>query len=319
MLIDLLFVILGIAVLVKSADLLVESSSDLATKLGVSAVVVGAIIVGFGTSMPEMAVSTTAAVRGDIDLGIGNVVGSIIANLTLVVGATTFAAKIPLHRYFLKFHIPLSMNAVFWFFVFAQNGFRRYEGFILLGMLAVSLWMMLEDGRKQRSNNANPRQEFPTRSQATETRERVLDGSIILASLLGVIVSSYFITEGAIGLAEEWGIGSGFIGASLVAVGTSLPELVASIVALRKGKSEIIIGTILGSNVFNGVAIGAAIGILGPGEINDTKIIGWLSALSILLAAVTWGFKSLSPKPMGKITGFTLLSVYVFWLVFVGI
>jgi len=319
MLIDLLFVILGIAVLVKSADLLVESSSDLATKLGVSAVVVGAIIVGFGTSMPEMAVSTTAAVRGDIDLGIGNVVGSIIANLTLVVGATTFASKIPLHRYFLKFHIPLSMNAVFWFFVFAQNGFRRYEGFILLGMLAVSLWMMLEDGRKQRSNNANPRQEFPTRSQATETRERVLDGSIILASLVGVIASSYFITEGAIGLAEEWGIGSGFIGASLVAIGTSLPELVASIVALRKGKSEIIIGTILGSNVFNGVAIGAAIGILGPGEINDTKIIGWLSALSILLAAVTWGFKSLSPKPMGKITGFALLSVYVFWLVFVGI
>ncbi|GIS55905.1 MAG: hypothetical protein Ct9H90mP30_5900 [Actinomycetota bacterium] len=95
--------------------------------------------------------------------------------------------------------------------------------------------------------------------------------------------------------------------------------MVASIVALRKGKSEIIIGTILGSNVFNGVAIGAAIGILGPGEMNDTKIIGWLSALSILLAAATWSFKSLSPKPMGRITGFALLSVYVFWLVFVGI
>ena len=95
MIIDLVFVILGIAVLVKSADLLVESSSDLATKLGVSAVVVGAIIVGFGTSMPEMAVSTTAAVRGDIDLGIGNVIGSIIANLTLHVAATPFAAKIP--------------------------------------------------------------------------------------------------------------------------------------------------------------------------------------------------------------------------------
>ena len=103
MLIDLLFVILGIVVLVKSADFLVESSSDLATKLGVSAVVVGAIIVGFGTSMPEMAVSATAAVRGDIDLGIGNVVGSIIANLTLVLGATTFAANIPLPRYFSNF------------------------------------------------------------------------------------------------------------------------------------------------------------------------------------------------------------------------
>ena len=92
MFINLLFVLLGIVVLVKSADLLVESSSELATRLGISAVVVGAIVVGFGTSMPEMAVSTTAAVRGDINLGIGNVVGSIIANLTLVLGATTFAA-----------------------------------------------------------------------------------------------------------------------------------------------------------------------------------------------------------------------------------
>ena len=319
MIIDLLFVILGIAVLVKSADFLVESSSDLATKLGVSAVVVGAIIVGFGTSMPEMAVSTTAAVRGDIDLGIGNVIGSIIANLTLVLGATTFAANIPLPRYFIKFHIPLSMNAVFWFFVFAQNGFMRYEGFILLGMLIISLWLMLRDGRKGRSNIAASSQDPLTQSQRTETRAQILDGLVIVVSLVGVIGSSYFITEGAIGLAEKWGVGSGFVGASLVAIGTSLPELVASIIALRKGKSEIIIGTILGSNVFNGVAIGAAIGILGPGEMNDTKIIGWLSALSILLAALTWSFKSLSPKPMGRITGFALLSVYVFWLVFVGI
>ena len=319
MLIDLLFVILGIVVLVKSADFLVESSSDLATKLGVSAVVVGAIIVGFGTSMPEMAVSATAAVRGDIDLGIGNVVGSIIANLTLVLGATTFAANIPLPRYFLKFHIPLSMNAVFWFFVFAQNGFRRYEGFILLGMLIISLWLMLRDGKKGRSNFAASSQEPLTQSQRTEKREQILDGLVIMASLVGVIGSSYFITEGAIGLAEKWGVGSGFVGASLVAIGTSLPELVASVVALRKGKSEIIIGTILGSNVFNGVAIGAAIGILGPGEMIDAKIIGWLSVLTISLAAVTWCLKSLSSKPVGKLAGFILLFTYVFWLVVVGI
>ena len=319
MLIDLLFVILGIVVLVKSADFLVESSSDLATKLGVSAVVVGAIIVGFGTSMPEMAVSATAAVRGDIDLGIGNVVGSIIANLTLVLGATTFAANIPLPRYFLKFHIPLSMNAVFWFFVFAQNGFMRYEGFILLGMLIISLWLMLRDGKKGRSNIAASIQEPLTQSQRTETRAQILDGLVIVVSLVGVIGSSYFITEGAIGLAEKWGVGSGFVGASLVAIGTSLPELVASIVALRKGKSEIIIGTILGSNVFNGVAIGAAIGILGPGEMIDAKIIGWLSVLTISLAAVTWCLKSLSSKPVGKLAGFMLLFIYVLWLVVVGI
>ena len=103
MLIDLLFVILGIVVLVKSADFLVETSSDLATKLGVSAVVVGAIIVGFGTSMPEMAVSTTAAVRGDIDLGIGNVIGSIIANLTLVLE--------PQHSQQTSLYLDISLNS----------------------------------------------------------------------------------------------------------------------------------------------------------------------------------------------------------------
>ena len=154
MFINLLFVSLGIVVLVKSADLLVESSSELATRLGISAVVVGAIVVGFGTSMPEMAVSTTAAVRGDINLGIGNVVGSIIANLTLVLGATTFAALVPLSKDFLKFHIPLSMNAVFWFFVIIQNGLQRYEGFILLGLLVISLILMVNDGKRSKSNNS---------------------------------------------------------------------------------------------------------------------------------------------------------------------
>ena len=211
------------------------------------------------------------------------------------------------------------MNAVFWFFVFAQNGFRRYEGFILLGMLIISLWLMLRDGKKGRSNIAASIQEPLTQSQRTETRAQILDGFVIVVSLVGVIASSYFITEGAIGLAEKWGVGSGFVGASLVAIGTSLPELVASVVALRKGKSEIIIGTILGSNVFNGVAIGAAIGILGPGEMIDAKIIGWLSVLTISLAAVTWCLKSLSSKPVGKLAGFILLFIYVFWLVVVGI
>ena len=319
MLVDLLFVILGIVVLVKSADLLVDSSSDLATKLGVSAVVVGAIIVGFGTSMPEMAVSTTAAVRGDIDLAIGNVIGSIIANLTLVLGVTTFAASIPMPRYFLKFHIPLSMNAVFWFFLFAQNGFRRYEGFILLVMLVISLSLMLRDGKKERGNGDIQYHIPATQNQETGTRSQILNTSVILTSLVGVIASSYFITEGATGLAEEWGVGSGFVGASLVAIGTSLPELVASFVALRKGKSEMVIGTILGSNVFNGVAIGAAIGIAGPGEMIETKIIGWISAILILLAAVIWGLKSLSSKPVGRLAGLTLLSVYVLWLVLVGV
>ena len=321
MFINLLFVLLGIVVLVKSADLLVESSSELATRLGISAVVVGAIVVGFGTSMPEMAVSTTAAVRGDINLGIGNVVGSIIAKLTLVLGATTFAALVPLSKDFLKFHIPLSMNAVFWFFVFIQNGLQRYEGFILLGLLVISLILMVNDGKRSKSNNSYSKgnQQLEFGDSDLMTRKQSVAISVAVLSLCGVIGSSYFITEGSIGLAEEWGIGSGFVGASLIAVGTSLPELVASIVALRKGKSEIIIGTILGSNVFNGAAIGASMGLFGPGGISETKISGWLSAVTILIAGLIWAWKSYTPNPVGKISGSALLIVYALWLIFVGI
>ena len=321
MFINLLFVLLGIVVLVKSADLLVESSSELATRLGISAVVVGAIVVGFGTSMPEMAVSTTAAVRGDINLGIGNVVGSIIANLTLVLGATTFAALVPLSKDFLKFHIPLSMNAVFWFFVFIQNGLQRYEGFILLGLLVISLILMVNDGKRSKSNNSYSKgnQQLEFGDSDLMTRKQSVAISVAVLSLCGVIGSSYFITEGSIGLAEEWGIGRGIVGASLIAVGTSLPELVASIVALRKGKSEIIIGTILGSNVFNGAAIGASMGLFGPGGISETKISGWLSAVTILVAGLIWVWKSYTPNPVGKISGSALLIVYALWLIFVGI
>ena len=96
-------------------------------------------------------------------------------------------------------------------------------------------------------------------------------------------------------------------------------ELVASIVALRKGKSEIIIGTILGSNVFNGAAIGASMGLFGPGGISETKISGWLSAVTILIAGLIWVWKSYTPNPVGKISGSALLIVYALWLTFVGI
>ena len=319
MFVDLIFVILGIVVLVKSADFLVDSSSNLAVKLGVSAVVVGAIVVGFGTSMPEMAVSTTAAVKGDINLGIGNVVGSIIANLTLVLGATAFTASIPLPKHFLKFHIPLSINATIWFFVFIQNGLRRYEGIVLLGMLILSLALMIREGKRDIARNVDLRQKPPESTTLLKTKSRVPGSVVILLSLIGVIGSSYFITEGSIGLAKEWGIESGFVGASLIAVGTSLPELVASVVALRKGKTEMIIGTILGSNVFNGVAIGAAMGILGPGGTSGTRISGWVSIISVTAALVLWIWKSLSDTPIGKMLGAFLLGIYALWLLLVAL
>ena len=140
-----------------------------------------------------------------------------------------------------------------------------------------------------------------------------------IAGLFLLLISSWIITESATGLADQWGIGSGFVGASLVAVGTSLPELVASIVSVRKGKPEIIIGTILGSNIFNGAAIGAAMGIIGPGELSDDSLIGSLTIAAILAIVLIWIGKGFSKEPIGRISGLFLLSIYALWMLFVGL
>ena len=323
MLLNIIFLIAGIAVLGYSADLLVEASSRLARQLGVSIVVVGAVIVGFGTSMPEMAVSTVAAARDDLNLATGNVIGSIIANLSLVLGGAALIGKIHIPKTILSLHVPLSMFSVFCFCLFIQGDLHRYEGFILLFILVLSLIVMVRSGEQnpvffseESSDLASGQSQIPTESNKQDFLKRDLLATIV--SLVGVIVSSYFITEGSIGLAEEWGIGSGFVGASLVAVGTSLPELVASIAAVRKGKPEMILGTILGSNIFNGAAIGASMGIFGPGKINESALTGSITIGTLVLVAAVWIWKGFSQKPLGRLGALGLLLIYGSWMFFVG-
>ncbi|HJM27604.1 MAG: sodium:calcium antiporter [Acidimicrobiales bacterium] len=325
MLIDIISLVVGISVLVYSTEMLVDTSGRVAKELGVSIVVIGAVVVGFGTSLPEMAVSTMAATRNDLNLGTGNVVGSIIANLSLVAAGAALTGRIPIPQRILKTHLPISMNAVFWFCFFVQDDFQRYEGFILLGLLFASLGLMIRIDNRASIISAGETEIPLSKDQDSfqvGTQESLKfkseEMTKIGISLIGVLGSSYFITEGAMGLAVEWGVGTGFIGASLVAVGTSLPELVASIIAVRKGKPEIVIGAILGSNVFNGTAIGASMGIFGPGSVTETALTGWLTIGALSGITFLWIWKGLSGKPVGRVTAFLLLAIYGIWMFFVG-
>ncbi len=320
MLVDLIFLVAGISILVYSADLLVDVTSSIATKSGVSLVVVAAVVVGFGTSLPEMAVSVMAAARNDLDLGVGNVLGSVIANLSIVLGAAALFGKVPIPQRALKTYFPLSLNAVFWFCLFIQGGLRRYEGFVLLSILMVSLVLIVKIEKKDTiSLDENSTKETPLDEEhaIVQSKVSIKDAIKSIASLTGIVGSSYVITEGSIGLAEAWGIGSGYIGATLVAAGTSLPELVASVVAVRKRKPEIIIGTILGSNVFNGAAIGAGMGIIGPGKVGDSTLIGWITFSALLAIVLIWIGKGVTKEPLGRIAGTLLMVIYGLWLLFV--
>ena len=316
MILSLALVLIGIAVLVYSANVLVESSSDLALYWGVSLAVVGAIVVGFGTSLPELAVSLASAVRDDIDLATGNVVGSMVANLSLVLGGAVLISRSPISTGSRSLYLPLSLLSTIGFIYFIRGGVSRWEGGVMLLLLLLSLSLMYKWGADDEAGLLSSVKEGddPTTEKYNLSKELLK----LIASLVGVVVASYAVTEGAIDLADRWGVKSGFIGISLIAVGTSLPELVASTVAAKKGKHALIIGTVLGSNVFNGFGIGGFIGVIAPGESKDGSIVGTFSTTLTLSAIALSAVFILSGRKIVRAEAGVLLSAYIVWMILVG-
>lgn len=318
MILSLALVLIGIAVLVYSANVLVESSSDLALYWGVSLAVVGAIVVGFGTSLPELAVSLASAVRDDIDLATGNVVGSMVANLSLVLGGAVLISRSPISTgsRSLYLYLPLSLLSTVGFIYFIRGGISRWEGGVMLFLLLLSLSLMYKWGADDEAGllSSVKEDDDPTTEKYNLSKELLK----LITSLVGVVAASYAVTEGAIDLADRWGVKSGFIGISLIAVGTSLPELVASTVAAKKGKYALIIGTVLGSNVFNGFGIGGFIGVIAPGESKDGSIVGAFSTTLTLSAIALSAVFILSGRKIVRAEAGILLSAYIVWMILVG-
>ena len=316
MILSLAFVLVGIAVLVYSANALVESSSDLALYWGVSLAVVGAIVVGFGTSLPELAVSLASAVRDDIDLATGNVVGSMVANLSLVLGGAVLISQSPISTSSRDLYLPLSLLSTIGFIYFIRGGISRWEGAVMILLLLLSLSLMYKWGADDEAGLiASAKKTDDTATEKYNLSKGILK---LIASLVGVVVASYAVTEGAIDLADRWGVKSGFIGISLIAVGTSLPELVASTVAAKKRKHALIIGTVLGSNVFNGFGIGGFIGLIAPGESKDGSIVGALSTTLTLSAIALSTIFILLGRKIVRFEAVLLLSAYIVWMILVG-
>ena len=316
MILSLALVLIGIAVLVYSANVLVESSSDLALYWGVSLAVVGAIVVGFGTSLPELAVSLASAVRDDIDLATGNVVGSMVANLSLVLGGAVLISRSPISTGSRNLYLPLSLLSTVGFIYFIRGGVSRWEGGIMILLLLLSLSLMYKRGEDDEVGilASVKEDDDPTTEKYNLSKEMFK----LITSLAGVVVASYAVTEGAIDLADRWGVKSGFIGISLIAVGTSLPELVASTVAAKKGKHALIIGTVLGSNVFNGFGIGGFIGVIAPGESKDGSIVGAFSTTLTLSAIALSTVFILAGRKIVRAEAGILLSAYIVWMILVG-
>lgn len=305
MLIGLVFAIGGLLVLTVASDQFVKGAARLATIFRISPLIVGAVIVGFGTSAPEMVVSGLAAVDGNLDIGVGNVIGSNVANISLVLAAATFIVAVPVHSNTLRRQAPISVMSVIVFAGLIQGELNRWEGAVLAGLLVVALGAVLRSAREgdplaSEVDELIGAEEFTARSEWGRTF-----GGLVL-----VAVSAWFIVEGATLVADELELSGGFVGFTLVAVGTSAPELVTAIAAARQGETELLIGNLLGSNIFNSLAVGGVIGLLGPGPIVDTRLAQWGSVLMATVVIISWIIMMLG----GKVTrrdGILLLGLWI--------
>lgn len=313
MLTGLVYSVGGLVVLGLASEQFVRGAARLAVVMRVAPIVVGAVIVGFGTSAPEMLVSGFAAADGRLDIGAGNVIGSNVANISLVLGLAALTAAVPVKRAVLRREAPLSVAAVAVFALFVQNGLNRWEA-VVLGVLLVAALAVIIVGSR---NAPGALDELVADDPAPGRTVRPGVEAVRTAVSLGLVAGSAFvIVEGAERLADELGLSGGLVGYTLVAVGTSAPEIVTALVAARQGETELLVGNLLGSNVFNALAVGAVIGMVGPGPVMDPVLVTVGSAMMLAICAVSWLTMAGGRVTRGK--GALLVSLWLVSVIVLG-
>lgn len=263
MLLETGLIIVGLITLYFGGDFLVTGSTRLAKRFDISPFVIGATVIGFGTSAPELAVSVLASLHGYSEIALGNVIGSNIANIGLVLGLTALIVPLKIEEQRLKEEAPPLIVASLLIVGFAwDNNLNRIEGGIMLILLFVYLW-------KAFSKKENVEVELKKGSRFLENKGPVVQFCLILVGLVMLVLGANSIVNGATGIARGVGISEWFIGVSIVAVGTSLPELVFSMIAAKRGHGEMAIGNVFGSNIFNILMVMGAASSIHPLTIKE--------------------------------------------------
>ncbi len=289
------FLAAGMVSLIKGADWFVDGASALAKRMGIPTIIVGLTIVSMGTSLPEASVSVSSAIANSDGISIGNVVGSNLFNLLVVLGMSAIFTPALFDRQVLRRDLPVMLGSAALLLLFAfvyntpQGGLMRIEAAVLLVVFVSYIVLTCVQARKQARNNPIP----------LEERKQVKVGRSLLLLAIGlalIVVGGDFVTYGAKSLALEIGVSETMVGLTVVAVGTSLPELVTSIVAARKGENDIAIGNVIGSNIFNILFILGMSGAIAPIAITRTVQIDIvvMTVLFALFAVVAYARRKVS-------------------------
>ena len=264
LLINLALLLIGFVFLIKGADIFVDGASDTARRFRVPKMLIGLTIVSFGTSAPELAVSIQSILSGKGDILLGNVVGSNVLNILLILGVASLVGTLRVNTATVKKEIPVLVLITLVFaallsdkiFGLAENVFTRQDGVVLLLFFCICIYYLIGMARKKDTNEEENKDEKPVKL--------VKALLMIVIGLFGIVLGSDFVVKGASEIAATFGVSQRIISLTIVALGTSLPELVTSVIATKKGEYDIAIGNIVGSNIFNiGIVAGLPVAIFG--------------------------------------------------------
>lgn len=305
-----LLVIVGLILLVLGGNWLLKSAVALSLKLNISKIVIGMTVVSFATSAPELIVSVNAALNGASDLALGNVVGSNIANISLILGVTLLFGSMEVQKSFYKTDWPVMMIAsiILFFFLSDDQIITRYEGIIFVSILIAFLIFLL------RFQNATISDEIPNDAETLSSYKIVF---FLTLGGVGLWGGSELLISGATSLAKDFGVSDRVIGVTVVSIGTSIPELAASIIAIIKKEKAISLGNLVGSNIFNILGVLGITAIITPITVIDEKFLTndilWMLATSLLILPLVFLPKILK---LNWIDGVVLLFIYsgfVYW------
>ncbi|MBC8768034.1 calcium/sodium antiporter [Arenibacter sp. BSSL-BM3] len=302
---DILFIVLGLVLLIAGGNWLLKAAVALSLKLNIPKIVIGMTVVSFATSAPELIVSVNAALEGFPDLALGNVVGSNIANLGLVLAITVILGSIEVRKSFYTTDWPVMMVAsmLFFGFIYFDGEIQRYEGIVMVVVLFVFLVYLLRF-QKTAVVDELPEDDVPLPLYKT----------VLFLGLGGLALwgGSELLIKGAVGLATIYGVSERVIAVTVVSIGTSIPELAASIIAVLKKEKAISLGNLIGSNIFNLLAVLGITAMITPIRVVDQRLLSndifWMLGISFLVLPLVFLPKGLR---LGWKDGLILLAVYV--------
>ena len=312
---EFIILIIWFFLLIKGADIFVDGASSIAKKIGIPSVIVGLTIVSLGTSAPELAVSLISSFNGNNGIAVGNVLGSNLFNTLVVLGGTAIVAPLLIKKSTIKrdYIATLVVTILTCFLIFgvvpkSENMLSRISGIILLVVCVVYMFILVKAAKKDSVKDEE------------NTSEIKMSKNILLSliGVVGIVFGGNLVVDSATNIAYSLGMSEKLVGLTIVAVGTSLPELVTSIVAALKGENDIALGNVLGSNIFNLVLILGASATITPIAVSGVMIIDFiiLIAVTLFIGALIFLNKK-EEKRLGRLEGIILVGIYVAYLAYI--